>query len=245
MNTRVLPLISSMAFIIFGALGIEAHAQTVCKYDLTPSSGQPGTATVDITANRFQIEFKNANPNTLYTIWADHRNRGTLQLADDYPLREGALQRGVAPVFGTTAGVTSGMGLDANAIVTDSQGNATLSVPLDYNLLGKTASPVVGAGLAMQGKNRVGGGWLRVYPEDPIVIASLQVTDPATGLPQLPRSTVQGITVVRHPDRVSHGHTPGVGGVDHFSAFSGDFPLECPTDNVSSDDDDDDGDDDD
>ena len=137
---------------------------TSCTYDLTPSSGQPGTATVDITTDRFQIEFTNANSNTLYTIWADHRNRTTLQLADDYPLGEGALPRGVAPVFGTTTRVTSGMGLDANAIVTDSQGNATLSVPLDYNLLGKTASPVVGAGLAMQGLNRVGGGWLRVYP---------------------------------------------------------------------------------
>ena len=125
-------------------IAFSSGTPAACKYDLTPSSGQPGTATVDITENRFQIEFSNANPNTLYTIWADHRNRATLQLADDYPLGEGALPRGVAPVFATTAGVTSGMGLDANAIVTNSQGNGILSVPLDYNLLGKTTSPVVG-----------------------------------------------------------------------------------------------------
>ena len=94
MNTRVLPLISSIALVTLGALAIEAHAQTICRYDLTPSSGQPGTATVDITVNRFQIEFSNANPNTLYTIWADHRNRTTLQLADDYPLGEGRVTKG-------------------------------------------------------------------------------------------------------------------------------------------------------
>ena len=221
-------------------ISFSSGGSTACQYDLNPSSGQPGTATVDINASRFLIQFTNARPNTLYTIWADHRNRGTLQLADDYPLGEGALARGVAPVFGTTAGVTSGMGLDANSIITNSQGNATLSVPLDYNLLGRTASPVVGAGLNMQGVNRVGGGWLRVYPEDQEVTASLQVTDPGTGLPLLHRSTVQGITVQWHPDDISHGHTPGVGGVDHFPAFSGDFPQECSTGNGSSDDDDDD-----
>ena len=37
----------------------------------------------------------------------------------------------------------------------------------------------------------------------------------------------QGITIVFHHDLVTHGFTPGVGGVDHSSAFKGDFPTTC------------------
>ena len=62
----------------------------------------------------------------------------------------------------------------------------------DYKLLKPGDSPVVGAELAMQGKNRVGGYWLRVYPEDPTVEASTQVTDPKTGLPLVERATGPG-----------------------------------------------------
>ena len=53
------------------------------------------------------------------------------------------------------------MGLDANAVITDGAGNGVLHAQLDYELLEPGASPVVGEGLAMQGLNRVGGGWLR------------------------------------------------------------------------------------
>ena len=109
-------------------------------------------------------------------------------------------------------------------------------VQLDYELLRPGDSPVVFGTLAMQGPNRVGGHWMRIY--DPPKkkkakeTASLQLTDgddddDDDGLPLLERSTPQGITIVRHPDFVTHGHTPGVGGVDHFSAFKGDFPAAC------------------
>jgi len=202
-----------------------------CTYLLNPSGDQPGSAKVSITDKTFSIAFRKANPNTMYTIWVDFRNRATPpELAGDYPLDQGALARGVAPAFATTEGVTSGMGLDRNAVITDKRGDANLKIPLDYALLEEGASPVVGEQLAMQGKNRVGGGWLREYPADPSIQASRQVTDPKTGLPLVQRSTAQGITVVKHPDAVSHGHTPGVGGVDHLPAFNGDFPADCPDD---------------
>jgi len=119
------------------------------------------------------------------------------------------------------------MALDANGVITNGSGDATLNVTLDYDLLAPGDSPVVGEELAMQGLNRVGGGWLRDYPEDPNVQASLQKTDETTGRPLVQRSTAQGITIQYHPDKITHGHTPGVGGIDHFPGYNGDFPSSC------------------
>lgn len=197
-----------------------------CSYQLTPAAGQAGSASVSIQDNNFRIDFDFVNPDALYTIWVDFKNRATGQLADDYPSANGALPRGVAPLFATTAGVTAGMGLDSNGVITDDDGNGSLSRTLDYNLLDPGASPVIGAQFVMQGPNLVGGGWLRVFSEPLDASASLQVVDPNTGLPLVQRSTAQGITVVFHPDFITHGHTPGVKGVDHRSAFSGDFPSD-------------------
>lgn len=133
------------------------------------------------------------------------------------------MERGVAPAFATDAPVYDGMLPDLNALITDADGHARLDVELDYNLLEAGSSPVVGGELATQGASVVGGYWLRQYETDPGTAASAQVIDPKSGLPLLPRSTPQGITIVSHPDRVTHGHSPGVGGTDHASAFKGDF----------------------
>lgn len=226
------------AFVLTFSVGATQTLAASCKYYLTAAPGQPGYAKVAIVDNVFIIEFWRARPRTLYTIWTDHKNRATGDLAHDYPIDRGALARGVAPTFASTAGVTSGMGLDVNGVVTDKWGNATHRIILDHELLRKGDSPVVGESLAMQGLNRVGGGWLRIYEKRQVEKeASLQKTDSRTGLPLLERSTAQGITVVVHPDRVTHGHTPGVGGVDHFPAFNGDFPEWC---RVADDDDHDD-----
>ncbi|MEM7118559.1 MAG: hypothetical protein AAF614_39435 [Chloroflexota bacterium] len=196
-----------------------------CHYDLTTSD--VGTAEVKVRQGKLKVKIRDAQPNTLYTVWVDFRNRETGELAADYPLDAGALERGVAPAFASTAGVTSGMGLDANAIVTNRRGNGTGVFELDYKLLQPGTSPVVGGELAMQGLNRIGGYWLRQFGVDPQTAASVQLVDPHTGLPLLERSTAQGLTIVGHPDFVTHGHTPGVGGVDHFPGFKGDFPSEC------------------
>ncbi|MFQ5917926.1 MAG: hypothetical protein ACE5I0_08975 [Candidatus Binatia bacterium] len=210
-----------------------------CEYLLTASNPERplSRAEVEIDEEILEIEISDARPNTLYTVWIDFRNRARLAetgnsieaLSEDYKplLDEGALPRGVAPAIASTAGVTAGMGLDLNGIITDDDGDGKLKAQLDYNLLEPGDSPVVGRELAMQGKNRVGGYWLRKYPVDPDVEASLQIVDPLTGLPDLHRATAQGITIVGHPDFITHGHTPGVGGVDHFPGFKGDFPEDC------------------
>ncbi len=210
----------------------SAHASdssNVCRYDLTNASNQSGSAKVVIKSNgKLKIKFRDASPNTLYTVWIDHLNRAEGALTPDYPLDKGALERGVAPAFAIKAGVTSGMGLDPNGVITDEDGDAILRVKLDYSLLKPGDSPVVGAQLAMQGLNRVGGGWLRQYPEPVDVTASSQIpTEDDPTVAKVERSTAQGITIVQHPDYITHGHTPGVGGVDIFGGFFGDFPVDC------------------
>lgn len=190
-------------------------------YTMTTSSSATGEAIATIDGTQLSVAVKGGAPNSLYSVWVDFRSRATLTVTPDYPA--GALARGVAPAFATTQGVTAGMGPDANSFFTDGNGDALFTVALDYELLTAGDSPVVHAGLAMQGANRIGGHWMRVHEFDNA--ASLQMTDPVTGLPLLRRATAQGLTIVRHPDTVTHGHTPGVGGVDHFSAFSGDFPT--------------------
>ena len=84
---------------------------------------------------------------------------------------------------------------------------------------------MVAAGLAVQGLNIIGGGWMRVYNQDPNTEASLQVV--RKGRPLVERATAQGLTIVRHADFISHGHTPGTKNIDHFSGFKGDFPKGC------------------
>jgi len=223
---RTAPTLTSVTFVVFMAFNTGVFAAP-CSYNLGGNSNGTGTAKVRINGNQLTVTFKNAASDSLYTIWIDHKNRATGELAADYPLDKGALERGVAPAFATTAGVFAGMALDANGVITNGSGDAILNVTLDYDLLALGDSPVVGAELATQGLNRVGGGWLRDYPEDPNVQASLQKTDETTGRPLVHRSTAQGITIQYHPDKITHGHTPGVGGVDHSSAFKGDFAAHC------------------
>ena len=212
----------------------SVKAATSCVYDLTPSSDEPGTATVNIRPRSLRIRVRGAVPYMMYTAWTDHRSRATGQMAPDFPqypvdpatsYHGNPHPRGVAPPIASTAGVTSGMGLDGNAFVTNAKGNANFRVRLDYNLLAPGASPVIAEDLAMQGANIVGGSWLRMYTQ-PVAVPSVQAVD-GNGLPIVVRSTAQGFTVQIHDDPTSHGHFPGTGGVDHVHAWKGDFPAEC------------------
>ncbi len=224
MRTRIIVMIMSATLLC--GLVAEASAtpsRAVYRYRLTPADGQTGSATVVVRRRGLKVKIRGGAPHTLYTVWVDHRSRATGNLAADYPLDDGALERGVAPAFATDAPVYEGMLPDLNALITDANGNGLLDVELDYGLLEAGSSPVVGGDLATQGANVVGGYWLRRYGTDPATAASVQLTDPKSGSPLLQRSTPQGITIVSHPDTVTHGHSPGVGGTDHFSAFKGDF----------------------
>ena len=194
-------------------------------YQLDLSGSETGQATVRIQPGGIGLLIEDGEPDSLYTVWVDFTSRATGELPDDYP--ENGIERGVAPAFASDAPVFAGMKMDPNGILTDENGDAAKIFLLDYDLLAVGQAPVVHANLSMDGLNRVGGFWIRQYSVDPELEASLQLTDPETGTPLLARSTPAGITIVRHPDLVTHGHTPGVGDVDHFSAFKGDFPEEC------------------
>jgi len=210
----------------------SVKAATSCVYQLQASGA--GTAVVNIKPRSLRIRVRGALPNTMYTVWTDHKSRATGQLAPDFPqypvdpatsYHGNPHPRGVMPAVATTAGLTSGMGLDGNAFVTNANGDANFRVRLDYNLLEPGASPVIAEDLAMQGANIVGGSWLRMFTQ-PVAVPSVQAVD-ENGLPIVVRSTAQGFTVQRHDDPTSHGHFPGTGGVDHFGVWKGDFPAEC------------------
>lgn len=203
---------------------VNANPTYNCQYRLAAAENG-SSARVNIMGEMLNIKVRRAKPDTLYTVWIDFRNRATLTIPDDYP--SGAIARGVAPAFASTAGVTAGMGMDENGFMTDGNGNANFYVKLDYEVLKTGASPVVAADLTMQGENRVAGAWMRSYAVDPDTAASVQVIDSATHLPVVEKSTAQGLTIVGHFDNITHGHTPGVGNVDHFPGFNGDFPDRC------------------
>ncbi|MFQ5961545.1 MAG: hypothetical protein ACE5MG_09110, partial [Candidatus Methylomirabilales bacterium] len=218
------------------AAGQQNKAGRLCEYDLTPGGIESplSRAIVRILGDVLRIRISGAQPDSLYTVWVDFRNRARLAqtgdsfaaLSEDYkPLVvEGALERGVAPAFASTTGATSGVTVDANGFITNDRGELQFKSVLDYNLLQPGESPVVSAQLVMQAGSRVGGYWLRTY--DPLT--GLQQTEPGSRTrPLLRRATAQGITIVRHADYITHGHTPGIGGLDHFPAFKGDFPGDC------------------
>ena len=221
MNIKALTQTMALTLGAFAlAAGIQAAEPSV-KYTLTSAGADiDATATVEVKGKKLKVKLKDAQPNTLYTVWVDFRVRPDKILPPDFP--EGAM--GVGPAFGIADPVYNGIKPDLNAIFTDHNGKGQLNINLDYNLLDEDATPVVGAELSMQGQNRIGGYWLRLYPIDPNVAASNQLVDD-DGNPLVVKATAQGITIVRHPDNITHGHTPGVKNVDHLSAFFGNFPT--------------------
>ena len=226
----VIMAILSAGLLMFGGqvFADDIIPGVLCEYKLTNSTGGVAKAKVRIYESFLEVRVAKAQPNTLYTVWVDFRNRAQGKvLSGDYPLAKGATQNGVAPAFASTAPVWAGMDLDLNGMITDDEGDARLSTVLHYDLLQPGDSPVVGLELTMQGLNRVGGYWLRVYPVDPSVAASRQIVDGGEEIPFVVRATAQGITIVRHLDKITHGHTPGEKNVDFVSAFGADFPGDC------------------
>ena len=221
MNTRSLPYKIALTL---GALIVATNLQAAepkVKFNLTSAGADVGaTAEVEVKGKKLKVELKDAHPNTLYTVWVDFRVRPDKTLPSGFP----AAAQGVAPAFGISDPVYNGIKPDLNAIFTDNNGKGKLDINLDYNLLDSEASPVVGAELSQQGLNRIGGYWLRLYPTDPNTAASNQIVD-NDGTPLVIKATAQGLTIVRHPDFITHGHTPGVKDVDHMSAFFGNFPA--------------------
>jgi hypothetical protein len=193
-----------------------------CNYMLNQAEGGKGQAEIRIDKKKLRVVIDGAERDTLYTVWIDFRMRSQgKSKPPGFPPGVPA----VSPAIPTDKGVTNGIGLDRNGIMTDKKGRANVIISLNYELLKAGSSPVVG-GLARQGLNVVGGFWMRQYSVDPLTAASSQnVTKDFK--PELVYSTAAGITMVRHPDTITHGHSPGNGDVDFSSAWSGDFPNKC------------------
>ena len=224
---RAMALASVCVLMTMQSVKAEPLPSAECSFYLTPASGHLGSAKVHIVNDNFSVKFRGTRGNTLYTVWIDFKNRATGRVTEDYPFDKGAVDSALAPAFASTDGVKAGMGIDPNGLVTDKDGDGIFKAKLDYDVFQAGGSPVVGGQLAMQGLNHVGGYWLRVYPSDPEAKPSLQEIDEWTGLPKLRRATAQAITVVFHSDKVTHGHSPGVNGLDHFPAFKADLPISC------------------
>ena len=216
----------------------ESKTKAICEYtlDLSDEEEGQGTAVASITSSGIRIVFSGAKPNTLYTIWTDFRSRATGMVAADYPIPENAdvdisrtgpgVARGVAPTMATFHPVYEGMKRDRNAVMTNSKGDAVFNSKLKFNLLGKGESPVVAESFSKQGNSIVGGSWMRMYEEPLDNGPSRQVLD-KSNRPVIVGATAQGLTIVGHFIPLTHGHSPGVGGVDHFPGFKGDFPSSC------------------
>ena len=128
----------------------------------TPNGSQPvmrpgsvsGVMTLSVADGQTDLQFtvKNLRPNTIYTIWtvfyplqwpmyfAPGSARPALDpLYPSGPLGYYSEGGAVAPTASLTAEFTNGMGLDPGAtFVTDSWGNASMRIVLDYNILGNT-----------------------------------------------------------------------------------------------------------
>jgi hypothetical protein len=214
---------------------IVAMCSTDCKFDLTAAQGS-ASVVISPKDKTVSIDFKGAKPDTVYTIWNDFLGRASKKLSSDYPIATNpavdisksgpGLDRGISPTFAKTAPVYSGMRLDVNSVLTDAYGNGKFIGKLDYNLLKAGDSPVIGATLSTQGDNVIGGHWLRLYEKDIAQGASSQQLD-ANHVPKVVTATAQGLTIVGHFKKFTHGHMPGVGDVDHFMGFFGDFPAHC------------------
>ncbi len=200
---------AAIAAICLGTISSNAIASGSkgCTIQMTPAAG--GTATVTLKGNKIRAKVKGGLADTLYTVWV------TFSGSPDRPV--GA--SGSAPAFAVTAPVYNGMRTDPNGFFTDEDGDGGLKNNLGYNLLEAGAAPVT-TGHNLQGLNRVGRDWMRVYSVDKNLAASTQLVD-ANGTPLVERATATGIAMVSHPDTTTHGGSPGVAGVDQFGAFKG------------------------
>src|SRR5438105_15175671 len=128
----------------------------------TPNGSQPvmrpssvsGTMTVSTSNGQTDLQFsvRNLRPNTIYTIWTIfyplqwpmYFAPGSVRPALDpnYPTGPAGyyVDGGVvAPTASLSAEFTNGMGLDPGVtFVTDSWGNGSAHLTLDYNILGNT-----------------------------------------------------------------------------------------------------------
>jgi len=208
-NVKNIPAGLAFICLAFTSAATLADDGNTCTVNMTPGDGVAGTADVTIGNNRIRVKIDGTLPDTLYTVWI------TFGGSPDRP----AGASSSAPAMAITSPMYNGMRTDENGFFTDEAGVGKLKNYLGYDLMATGAAPVT-TGHNLQGLNRVGRNWMRVYGVDKNLAASVQLVD-TNGTPLVERATPTGIAIVSHPDTTTHGGSPGVGGVDQFGAFKG------------------------
>lgn len=223
------------------------------------SGTQTGQVVVTETTGgvTLQLTVSGLTPNTVHSFWQVFDTTKSPFLTDavlglavvtDTNLGTLAAVRPNTPAVDDRSGFKGGTGLDPNGFVTDSNGNATLTVKLNYDptkpgtapivLAGQgetvQVTPVTGAGacVATPGSSYnalVDSAYVRKY-DSSRKEASFQIHD-GYFRAQLVRGTVASFVVVQHLDGLTHGHVPGVmfavsGCGDHVGKLTGTVVVE-------------------
>jgi len=245
-------------FVLVCALTAIAANQTVALVPIG-SGTQSGQVVITTTSGgaTLQLTVSGLTPNTVHSFWQVFDTTKPpfitdavlgLSVVTDSNLGTLAPARPNTPAVDDRSGFTGGTVLDPNGFVTDANGNATLTVKLNYNptkaemapivlgALGETVqvSPVTGAGtcVATPGSSFtafVDSAYVRQFDTsrtDP----SFQIQD-GKYRAKLIRGTVASLVVVEHLDGLTHGHVPGVmfavsGCGDHVGKLTGNVVVQ-------------------
>jgi hypothetical protein len=218
------------------------------------SGNQSGQVVITTTGGgaTLQLTVSGLTPNAVHSFWQVFDTTKApfvtdavlgLSVVTDTNLGTLAPVRPNTPAVDDRSGFTGGTALDPNGFVTDSNGNATVTVKLNYDptkpemapivlgALGETVqvSPVTGAGtcVATPGSSFmafVDSGYVRRF-DTSRTEPSFQIHD-GKYRAKLIRGTVASLVVVEHLDGLTHGHVPGImfavsGCGDHVGKLTG------------------------
>ncbi len=223
------------------------------------SGSQTGQVVVTETSGGVTLELtvSGLTPNTVHSFWQVFDTTKPPFLTDavlglavvtDKNLGTLAAVRPNTPAVDDRSGFKGGTGLDPNGFVTDANGNAKLTVKLNYDPTKPGMAPIVlagqgetvqvapvtgpGACVATPGSSYnalVDSAYVRQY-DSSRKEASFQIHD-GFFRAKLVRGTVASFVVVQHLDGLTHGHVPGVmfavsGCGDHVGKLIGTVVVE-------------------
>lgn len=235
-----------------------AANQTVTLVPLG-SGSQTGQVVVTETSGGVTLELtvSGLKPNTVHSFWQVFDTTRPpfitdpvlgLAVVTDNSLGTLAPARPNTPAVDDRSGFKGGTGLDPNGFVTDGNGNAKLTVKLNYDPTkpgtvpvvlggqGETVqvAPVTGPGscVATPGSSfnaLVDSAYVRQY-DSSRKEASFQIHE-GFYRAKLVRGTAASFVVVEHLDGLTHGHVPGVmfavsGCGDHIGRLIGNISLQ-------------------
>ena len=242
------------AVVLLGVAQVHAaNTQTVTLVALDGSNAS-GQVVITSEANHSTLvaTVSGLTPNAVHSLWLllDAASPPfivdpTLGLAvvTDDNLATLAAVLPVSPAAADNAGYKAGTGLDPNGFVTNSKGEATFTVRVNYDVTMSQIAPVVLAPLTQKVEvepvtgpgeckaspgstflSFIDSGYVRKY-DTSRTEASFQLHD-GSYRAKLVRGTVASLVVVQHLDNLTHGHAPGVmtvvsGCGDHMGKLTG------------------------